>query len=255
MYEYGILTTKSAIVYATKRNAAMADVPNKPEIYHKDFDVVEFIGEELATIRGVNSNHYFPVSFLKPGDVRKKSILFDNENTRVGSYSFCEDGKAYLVASTLTLGMPDKSFESIFEWCKDENNKKTFLKQNLEMFGLDIYMCQQDRPLNCYYVFDEFERLSLGPMFDYEESLEMIADDDFEYRSDFVYLGDIDDYHEMMVKYPQLVEILKSYLDVDLVNVIKSMAVKRNFDVSGLDLDLYKRFDEQSHKRLEKILK
>lgn len=63
MYEYGILTTKSAIVYATKRNAAMADVPNKPEIYHKDFDVVEFIGEELATIRGVNSNHYFPVSF------------------------------------------------------------------------------------------------------------------------------------------------------------------------------------------------
>jgi len=59
----------------------------------------------------------------------------------------------------------------------------------------------------------------------------------------------------MMVKYPQLVEILKSYLDVDLVNVIKSMAAKRNFDVSGFDLDLYKRFDEQSHKRLEKILK
>lgn len=58
-----------------------------------------------------------------------------------------------------------------------------------------------------------------------------------------------------MIKHPMFEEILRSYLDVDLVLIIRLMGLTRNFDVSKLDLDLYKRFDEQSHKRLEKILK
>lgn len=157
--------------------------------------------------------------------------------------------------STLTLGMRDKSFERVLDLCDSLENREEFLKENLEMFGLDIYMGQQDRPLNCYYVYDSNGEYHLGPLFDYEESLKLFDDNDFEYRNDFVVFNDISDYHKMMIKHPMFEEILRSYLDVDLVSIIRLMGLTRNFDVSKLDLDLYKRFDEQSHKRLEKILK
>lgn len=255
MYEYSILTKKTPIVCATKRNSSIAEMPFMPEIYHKEFDVTEFIGESLAGIRNVKSTHYFPLSFAGLRDIEKGKVAFNNDTIRVGSYDFREANKAYLVEPTLTLGMRDKSFERVLDLCSSSENREEFLKENLEMFGLDIYMGQQDRPLNCYYVYDACGEYHLGPLFDYEESLKLLDADDYEYRNDFVAFNDITDYQEMMVKYPMFEEILRSYLDVDLASTIKLMCLTRNFDVNGLDLDSYKRFDEQSHKRLEKILK
>ena len=52
-------------VRAIKVSDRIAKYPceGMPQIYHKEFDLHEFIGEEIAGIRGVNSVHYFPVLF------------------------------------------------------------------------------------------------------------------------------------------------------------------------------------------------
>lgn len=255
MHEYSVLTPKTSIVCVTKKNDAIAEMPFMPEIYHKTFDINEFIGEELAEIREIKSAHYFPLSFSNIKDVKNEKVPFNEDTIRVGSYSFREKGKAYLSASTLTLGMDDISFDSILSQYNTEKNREIFLNENLEMFGLDIYMGQQDRPLNCYYVYDETGEMHLSPLFDYENSLEMLVEDDFEYRSDFAYFNSIDDYQEMMVKYPKFEEILRSYTDVQLIPTILFMGETRGFDLSKLDLEPYKRFEEQTQKRLEKILK
>ena len=59
----------------------------------------------------------------------------------------------------------------------------------------------------------------------------------------------------MIDKYPQFGDMLSSYLDVDLIEQIESMAQTRQFDLSGFDFEPYKRFDEATHKKLELILK
>lgn len=197
MYEYNILTKKTPIVCATKRNSSIAEMPFMTEIYHKEFNVVEFIGESLAGIRDIKTVHYFPLSFAKIGDIEAGKVEFNGETVRVGSYNFREANKAYLMESTLTLGMRDKSFERVLDLCDSLENREEFLKENLEMFGLDIYMGQQDRPLNCYYVYDSNGEYRLGPLFDYEESLKLFDDNDFEYRNDFVVFNDISDYHKI----------------------------------------------------------
>ena len=75
------------------------------------------------------------------------------------------------------------------------------------------------------------------------------------YENDFNFYRTIDDYKKMIDKYPQFGEMLSSYLAVDLVEQIERMAEMRQFDLSGFDLEPYRRFDESSHKKLELILK
>lgn len=58
-----------------------------------------------------------------------------------------------------------------------------------------------------------------------------------------------------MIKYHGLKDKLRSYLDVDLERIIKRVALSRRFDLSKIDMDKYKRYDEEAHKKLEKILK
>lgn len=65
MHEYNILTKKTPIVCATKRNSSIAEMPFMPEIYHKEFNVVEFIGESLAGIRDIKTVHYFHLVLQK----------------------------------------------------------------------------------------------------------------------------------------------------------------------------------------------
>ena len=93
----------------------------------------------------------------------------------------------------------------------------------------------------------------MSKLFDYEWSL----DEDLKdyYVADFHIFRTIAAYQKLIKDYPQFEIILRSYLDVDLEKVINKMARSRHFDLSEFDMDAYKRFDEVSHKRLEKILR
>ena len=66
MFDFEVLNEKTPIVSCHKINSSFAKMSNSFErnwIYHKDFDITEFIGESLSEIRKIRSVHYFPGCF------------------------------------------------------------------------------------------------------------------------------------------------------------------------------------------------
>ena len=254
MHEFEIINRKTPFVLAKKKNEAVATFPGMPLIYHKDFDLNEFIGEELAKVRGVRSVHYFPVLFDSIENSFKIKNFFDKCLTiRVGSYDFKENGVMYVTGPNLRFYGKENDFQLLLSMCLDDENKESFIDELLEVYALDIYSSQMDRPSNIYYEFHFDGEVHVGKMFDFEQSF----DSEFEdyYESDFHIFREISDYQEFMVKFPSLRDKLKSYLDVDLERLIWKVCLSRKFDLSKIDMDRYKRFEEKTQKKLEKILK
>ena len=256
MKEFEILTINTPVVKATMKNQGIALVKGMPEIFHKEFDITEFIGEQLAGIRGVRSAHYIPICF---GEYKKclasAKYGFDRGNIRVGSPSFKKDGIKYVFSSTMIYQVGGNDIDLLLGACPSLENKVQLADEHFEMEALDIYMGQTDRRSNIYYEIYPNGEIHLGPMFDYENSMFDVLKEQVSYQSDFNYYGRIDDYRRMIDRYPQFGEMLKNYVDVCLTEQIESMAQTRQFDLSGFDFEPYKRFDEATHKKLELILK
>ena len=256
MNDYKLLRKNSPLVFAAKKNDCIATVHSSlPAIYYKNFDINEFIGEQLASIRELKSNHYFPVSFSRDARNNLDNYSFCRSNIKVGSFDFMKKGREYYTATQLPFYFDKLPFEELLELCLDDQNRVELINENLEMMALDIYMSQWDRGGNTYYEFFPNGEIHLAPIFDYEASMEKLDAGDIEYTSDFFQFMTIDDYHEMMVKYPQFREMLQSYLNTDLESQLRSMCRSRQFNFSSIDIDSYRRYDEVSHKKLEKILK
>lgn len=256
MHDYRLLKKNTPIVFAEKKNDSIAVISSGlPDIYYKSFDINEFIGEQLASVRNIRSNHYFPLCFDFNNRGRGEKSNFDRKNIMVGSFDFMKEGIRYFTAPMLPFYYDGASFSTILDMCNGDKNREEFVNENLEMLGLDVYMSQYDRKGNAYYEFYPNGEIHLAPVFDYEASLDKFDAKKFEYASDFFQFMTIDDYQEMMVKYPHFREILQSYLDVDLVGQLILMARNRKFDITGIDFESYKRYDEVIHKKLEKILK
>lgn len=256
MKEFEILTINTPVVKATMKNQGIALVKGMPEIYHKEFDITEFIGEQLAGIRGVRSAHYIPICFGK----YKKCLATakygnDRENIRVGSPSFRQDDVLYIPSFEIESYYTGRGFEGLLKCCPTEENRIVLTNEYFEMEALDTYMGQKDRKANIYYELYPNGEIHLGPMFDYENSMFEFLKDDIVYLNDFHEYQSIDDYRRMIDRYPQFGDYLRSYLAVCLVSQIEVMAQIRQFDLSSFDLEPYRIFDEASHKKLELILK
>jgi hypothetical protein len=254
MHDFQILGTNTPYVLATKKNEGIATFPGMPDIYHKDFDINEFIGEELASIRGVRSAHYFPVLFESMEKCLERRNFFEKcFSIRVGSFDFKEPGVKYITGPNLSFYDDFGTFDDLLDMCKDDKNREELIDELLEVYGLDIFCSQSDRPNNLYYEFHPNGEVHISKLFDYEYSFDDVFGDF--YVADFHIFRKIEDYQKFIIKYPKLEEILRSYLDVDLESVIKKMARFRKFDLSRFDMDKYKLFDESTHKKLEKILR
>lgn len=258
MHDYKLLKRGTPIVFAQKKNtdAAVATIHSSlPDIYYKSFDINEFIGEQLASVRGVRSNHYFPVCFdFSIRDSMGKPNFYRN-NMKVGSFDFMVPGVKYLTASSMPFYYDKDSFTVLLDMCCNDKNREEFINENLEMFALDVYMSQWDRGGNAYYEFHPNGEIHLAPVFDYESSMNKLDAKSIDYTSDFFQFLSLDDYHEMMTMYPQFRGMLETYLDIELEGQLISMARNRNFDISGIDMESFRRYDEVVHKKLEKILR
>ena len=254
MNEFFVLKKDTPHIRAKRISRGIAEYPGMPKIYHKEFDLHEFIGEELAGIRGVNSVHYFPVLFDDIDNVLKLDNGFEKtEFVRVGSFDFKKPGIKYSTGPDLPHYEDFYTFNDILDLCPTKKNREELINELLEIYGLDIYSGQTDRPGNIFYEFHPNGEIHTSKLFDYEWSL----DEDLKdyYVADFHIFRSIAAYQKLIKDYPQFEGILRSYLDVDLESIINKMARSRHFDLRGFDMDAYKRFDEVSHKRLEKILK
>jgi len=254
MHDFEVIREDTPVLIAKKRNEGFADLAGMPVIYHKDFDLNEFIGEELAGIRGIRSVHYYPVLFDSKENTFKIRNFFDKcMAIRVGSFDFKEPGVKYFTGPNLPIYDDFGTFEDLLEMCPSDKNREELLNELLEVYGLDIYSGQMDRPNNIYYEFHPNGEIHMSKMFDYEQSFDEIFGE--HYVADFHIFRTIEDYQKFIIKYPKFEEILRSYLDVDLERVILRMARSRRFDLSRVDMDGYKRYDEIAHKKLEKILR
>ena len=253
MHDFEVIREDTPVLIAKKRNEGFADLSGMPVIYHKDFDLNEFIGEELAGIRGIRSVHYYPVLFDSKENTFKIRNFFDKcMAIRVGSFDFKEPGVKYFTGPNLPIYDDFGSFEDLLEMCPSDKNREELLNELLEVYGLDIYSGQMDRPNNIYYEFHPNGEIHMSKMFDYEQSFDEIFGE--HYVADFHIFRTIEDFQKFIIKYPKFEEILRSYLDVDLERVILRMSRSRKFDLSRVDMDGYKEFDEVTHKKLEKIL-
>ena len=256
MSEFDILTINTPVIKASRKNSVIALVRGKPQIYHKEFDITEFIGEKLASIRGVKSVHYFPICF---GNYRRSlldsKVSNDRDNIRVGSYNFKLKGIKYVSSLYVHSYYSSQGLEHFANSCPTELNRLNLINEHLEMEALDTYMGQKDRRANIYYEYHLNGEIHLAPLFDYENSMFELLKDEVYYSNDFHEYKCIDDYKRKIDIYPQFGEYLSSYMDVDLVRQIEAMALERGFDLTNFDLEPYKRFDESTHKKLELILK
>lgn len=247
------LTSDTLITVADYRNDSVATIPNKKRIFYKDFDINEFIGEKLADRRNIKTNHYFLLSFLEGlGEKKYKDIMSDYGSEKIpikiASFDFEVDQDQCLRYY---------NFEEILEFCPTKKNREEFTKEVLEMFALDTYMGQVDRMRYNYMIqVDSNFDIHLGPLYDYECSLNIdYLDDKAIYKNTLHKLDTIMDYKNTIDKYEYFYECLKSYLDVDLCSVIQDVFDDRKLDITGLELDKYKRFEEISQKLLSKILR
>lgn len=254
MNDSDVISFKTPVVRAVPMTYFEAYKSGEPTIYYKDFSMNEFIGEKVASIRNVRSAHYFPIYF------GGKISRFFPQNTcnkyRVGSYDFKESDVEYRKIFQLPFCFEKDSFEMLLNFCSDDKNRSDFINENLEMVALDIFMGQIDRGANVLYEFHPNGELHLSPLFDY--SMSMYNDVDYAtygYTSDFFRLLRPEDYEKLLIQYSQFEEMLRCYEGVSLVSLIEEMCHERKFNLRHVDMDYYKRFDDSTHKRLEKILR
>ena len=96
MFEFDVITKDTPTIRAKRKTEGIAEYPKMPQIYHKEFDLHEFIGEEIAGIRGVNSVHYFPILFDDIENVlNHRNEIEKTRLIRVGSFDFKKPGVRY----------------------------------------------------------------------------------------------------------------------------------------------------------------
>ena len=256
MADFNVISFNTPIVRVNPISKTEAFKIGMPTVYYKEFNLNEFIGEKVASIRNVRTAHYFPVCLENKIKCLLANDNFKFLNIRVGSCDFKEGSSQYRNIFQFPFYFEKEAFRMLLDFCSDDKNRSDFINENLEMVALDIFMGQIDRGTNVLYEFRPDGELHLSPLFDY--SMSMFNDVDYStygYTSDFFRLLRPEDYEKLLIQYPQFEEMLRCYEGVSLVPLIEDMCHERKFNLKHVDMDHYKRFDESTHKRLEKILR
>lgn len=232
----------------------------EPKIYFKNFNHAEFIGEELCGIRNIRCAHYFIAGLtkfkinktLKRGEIDKYS-----PSIGIGSYDFTEKDKNYKRIDDYEV-RANNGFESMLKHTKNEENKKQLCRDMLEMIALDIYMGQVDRStINFMFEEDGQGNIRLAPLYDFEYSLSKnllrMGNSDL-YTSDLYSFDTIEDCQEFIGKYPMFRDILSSYLNVNLVEVISRSYSRRGLTIPSNRWNFYMDFDKSQKEKIQKIL-
>ncbi len=232
--------------------------PDK-KIFIKSFNYNEFIGETLCLKRDIDTTHYFLVGMIPErgsrystyGEIKDKYYPIN-----IGSYDFKKADRDYLSLEELGLENRNK-LNDILDRTNSSKNKEELKRELLELLALDTYMGQKDRfSTNILFEQDQQGNLSLSPLYDFSFSLKS----DYSLSND-IYdnainpLCRIEDYYEFIKKYPEFRDILKEYMDMDLLSVIYDTNSRANFRVEQKLLKPYKETHDSRMKVLKKIVR
>ena len=225
------------------------------KVYIKSFNFNEFIGETLCLKRDIDVTHYFLVETIPQRTSHYstyKDVKKDYYPIRIGSFDFKKQDMEYLQLED--LGLEDRTtLDDILDRTNSSKNREELKRELLELLALDTYMGQKDRfTSNILFEQDKQGNLSLSPLYDFSFSL----------KSDYRYLDDIydnaiqplktlEDYQKFINKYPEFRDILKEYMDINLLSVIYDTTSRNGFMVKP---ELLKPYQETHNGRM-KVLK
>ena len=99
--------------------------------------------------------------------------------------------------------------------------------------------------------------IRLAPLYDFEYSLSKnllrMGNSDL-YTSDLYSFDTIEDCQEFIRKYPMFRDILSSYLNVNLVDVISRSYSRRGLTIPNDRWNFYMDFDQKQKEKIQKIL-
>lgn len=240
----GCLTSKVNIITQANKDNNNTFCFNNQLYYYKDTNLNEFIGEALAeriNLRTVNFNcfEYFISTKQKEIIIASKSFI-----NPTSTYSYIEETKNINV---------DNFLDKYKNMCLDDNNFNRFRENIFKMFAIDIYMGQYDRhEHNCQIERYDTGYIDLAPLYDYSESYFYSS---FIYENPFYTFFNEDDYTEFFEKYPDCREILKKVKSFDLIKIIHFIEETKGFKLPDMIIEEYKKKEEKTQKKLEKIIK
>ena len=229
---------------------------SEPKAFFKDFNHAEFIGEELCNIRNIRCSHYFIAGLtrfkvnktLKRGEIDKYCQWIG-----IASYDFRDSDKEYKYLNDYDVN----SGNGFLEMLEKTNNYHQLYKDMLELMALDIYMGQADRSeVNVMFEEDQNNNIRLAPLYDFEFSLNSTCiDKDSIYRSCLYNFGTIDEVRDFIRKYPEFRDILGSYLDINLIDVISRSYSRRGLVIPSDKWSYYIDFEKNRDEVIKKIIK
>ena len=230
----------------------------KPELFIKDFNMAEFVGEELCHIKNIRCAHYFVVGcgMQKLKRTAKYGTIKDHYKYKIASYSFMEPDKTYKLIKDYKIDYYNPIEEMLNETNSDKNREELYLDL-MNLIALDIYMGQTDRTANNYmFEEDKDKNIRLAPLFDFEYSLnDMFLDQDEVHSSNLIFFKTYEDANNFVKKYPEFGEILQSYLKEDLSGTITRAYNMRGLKVPEEYYPYFEKFEKERKDTIRRIIR
>lgn len=259
LYINECLTSDTPVKLVNSDNKKSLFEKKEPQVYFKRFNHAEFIGEELANIRNIRCTHYFIAGLTRfkiNKTLSKSKTDKYNPTIGIGSFDFKEKDKTYKYINEYEK-LANNGFESMLGNAKSEENKKQLCKDMLEMLAIDIFMGQADRSeVNIMFEEDKNGNIRLAPLYDFEHSLNSTCQNSNKlYESSLYSFDNINECREFIKKYPIFREILASYLNVNLTDVISRSYNKHGLVIPSDKWEYYMDFENKQKEKIKSIVK
>jgi len=224
--------------------------------YYKNFEnyqspeenfINELIGEFIATYLELETIHY--------------SIGYNQEKNEYGllSKSFRNKKTKYLTPDQLLIPKNCINLNNIKEIkynCKNEKNYQKLVNQILKMIALDIYMNQRDRTRNNQLYKKENGCLYLAPLYDYEQSFYVDKKENTPSTIYKAYIFGLDLTNiEEIKRYPELIEIFKLLLSLDIKTIIKDIEHIYKLSIPKEKIEQYDELNQKTKKLIYNAIK
>lgn len=251
-------STNILIIGESYRNRENRGLEKK--IFRKNFNHAEIIGEELCSIRNLSCPHFFLVLDSKDYNSRLIPYRLIREkypDIKLGTYDFREEGYIYFNIGSVFNRDSETKLLKVLSMTPTLENREELKKEICELFALDVYMGQVDRfSSNIMFSFNTRNGdIHLAPIYDFQYSLKSSYIDQNKIYDNHIHsFNDFCDFYNFILEYPEFRDMLKSYLDVDLVQVVRDGYRKKGLVVPNEKIEFYSSFDESRKGLIKRIV-
>ena len=230
-----------------KKKKNRRDESHPTKIYCKKFNHAEFIGEELCAIHNIRCSHYFLVG-IGEFDLRRTSFYGDinpsEYDIQIASNDFKRPNRNYKYLKQYVPEKHTDKFVTMLQNTRTEENEHKLCLEMLNLIALDIYMGQVDRyNENIMFEEDNNQVLRLAPLYDFERSLKQnYLGKKTIYESELYSFPNIEECKKFIKRYPIFRDILATYLDINLKEIIERAYYRRGLQIPESKWVFYEEF-------------